>query len=252
MIKLENVCVSYGKRQVLHDVSAAFERGRVTAIIGANGCGKTTLLKTALGILPAFEGDVTVDGNALSAMSTRERAKKMAYLAQSRSLPRMTVEQLVLHGRYAHLAFPHVYSTHDKRTADAAIGRMGLTDVADRMLSELSGGMRQNAYIAMALSQSSDYILLDEPTTYLDIANRLQLMRTLRELAEEGKGVVVVLHDLILALKYADEIAVMREGRVVLQAEPQEVFSSGALRDVFGVEIRSIADGDSMDYYVKE
>lgn len=252
MIKLENVCVSYGKRQVLHDVSAAFERGRVTAIIGANGCGKTTLLKTALGILPAFEGDVTVDGNALSAMSTHERAKKMAYLAQSRSLPRMTVEQLVLHGRYAHLAFPHVYSTHDKRTADAAIGRMGLTDVADRMLSELSGGMRQNAYIAMALSQSSDYILLDEPTTYLDIANRLQLMRTLRELAEEGKGVVVVLHDLILALKYADEIAVMREGRVVLQAEPQEVFSSGALRDVFGVEIRSIADGDSMDYYVKE
>lgn len=252
MIKLENVCVSYGKRQVLHDVSAAFERGRVTAIIGANGCGKTTLLKTALGILPAFEGDVTVDGNALSAMSTRERAKKMAYLAQSRSLPRMTVEQLVLHGRYAHLAFPHVYSTHDKRTADAAIGRMGLTDVADRMLSELSGGMRQNAYIAMALSQSSDYILLDEPTTYLDIANRLQLMRTLRELAEEGKGVVVVLHDLILALKYTDEIAVMREGRVVLQAEPQEVFSSGALRDVFGVEIRSIADGDSMDYYVKE
>lgn len=252
MIKLENVCVSYGKRQVLHDVSATFERGRVTAIIGANGCGKTTLLKTALGILPAFEGDVTVDGNALSAMSTRERAKKMAYLAQSRSLPRMTVEQLVLHGRYAHLAFPHVYSTHDKRTADAAIGRMGLTDVADRMLSELSGGMRQNAYIAMALSQSSDYILLDEPTTYLDIANRLQLMRTLRELAEEGKGVVVVLHDLILALKYADEIAVMREGRVVLQAEPQEVFSSGALRDVFGVEIRSIADGDSMDYYVKE
>lgn len=252
MIKLENVCVSYGKRQVLHDVSAAFERGRVTAIIGANGCGKTTLLKTALGILPAFEGDVTVDGNALSAMSTHERAKKMAYLAQSRSLPRMTVEQLVLHGRYAHLAFPHVYSTHDKRTADAAIGRMGLTDVADRMLSELSGGMRQNAYIAMALSQSSDYILLDEPTTYLDIANRLQLMHTLRELAEEGKGVVVVLHDLILALKYADEIAVMREGRVVLQAEPQEVFSSGALRDVFGVEIRSIADGDSMDYYVKE
>ena len=252
MIKLENVCVSYGKRQVLHDVSAAFERGRVTAIIGANGCGKTTLLKTALGILPAFEGDVTVDGNALSAMSTHERAKKMAYLAQSRSLPRMTVEQLVLHGRYAHLAFPHVYSTHDKRTADAAIGRMGLTDVADRMLSELSGGMRQNAYIAMALSQSSDYILLDEPTTYLDIANRLQLMRTLRELAEEGKGVVVVLHDLILALKYTDEIAVMREGRVVLQAEPQEVFSSGALRDVFGVEIRSIADGDSMDYYVKE
>lgn len=252
MIKLENVCVSYGKRQVLHDVSAAFERGRVTAIIGANGCGKTTLLKTALGILPAFEGDVTVDGNALSAMSTHERAKKMAYLAQSRSLPRMTVEQLVLHGRYAHLAFPHVYSTHDKRTADAAIGRMGLTDVADRMLSELSGGMRQNAYIAMALSQSSDYILLDEPTTYLDIANRLQLMRTLRELAEEGKGVVVVLHDLILALKYADEIAVMREGRVVLQAEPQEVFTSGALRDVFGVEIRSIADGDSMDYYVKE
>jgi iron complex transport system ATP-binding protein len=252
MIKLENVCVSYGKRQVLHAVSAAFERGRVTAIIGANGCGKTTLLKTALGILPAFEGDVTVDGNALSAMSTHERAKKMAYLAQSRSLPRMTVEQLVLHGRYAHLAFPHVYSTHDKRTADAAIGRMGLTDVADRMLSELSGGMRQNAYIAMALSQSSDYILLDEPTTYLDIANRLQLMRTLRELAEEGKGVVVVLHDLILALKYADEIAVMREGRVVLQAEPQEVFTSGALRDVFGVEIRSIADGDSMDYYVKE
>lgn len=252
MIKLENVCVSYGKRQVLHDVSAAFERGRVTAIIGANGCGKTTLLKTALGILPAFEGDVTVDGNALSAMSTHERAKKMAYLAQSRSLPRMTVEQLVLHGRYAHLAFPHVYSAHDKRTAYAAIGRMGLTDVADRMLSELSGGMRQNAYIAMALSQSSDYILLDEPTTYLDIANRLQLMHTLRELAEEGKGVVVVLHDLILALKYADEIAVMREGRVVLQAEPQEVFSSGALRDVFGVEIRSIADGDSMDYYVKE
>ena len=160
----------------------------------------------------------------------------------------MTVEQMVLHGRFAHLSFPRVYTEEDRAAARQAMEQMGIAEWADRELGTLSGGMRQNVYLAMALAQNSDYILLDEPTTYLDIANRLQLINTLRRLAKEGKGIVAVLHDLPLAMSFAHEIAVMREGRLLTQASPDALFASGLVDEVFGAKLMRIENGESYGY----
>lgn len=248
MIELKSLCAGYGDREILHGVSATFERGKLTAVIGPNGSGKTTLQKTVAALLPIRAGTVTVDGSDLSAMKQKERARRIAYLPQGREIPDMTVEQMVLHGRFAHLSFPRVYTEGDRAAARQAMEQMGIAEWADRELGTLSGGMRQNVYLAMALAQNSDYILLDEPTTYLDIANRLQLMTALRRLAKEGKGIVAVLHDLPLAMSFAHEIAVMREGRLLTQASPDALFASGLVDEVFGAKLVRIANGGSYGY----
>ena len=249
MIELQNLNVGYGKKQVLFDLSVGISPNRLTAIVGVNGCGKTTLLKSMVGLLPPMSGRVRVDGAELFSMKPDERARRVAYLAQGRATPNMTVEQMVMHGRFAHLRYPRVYTPADCKIANAAMLRMGVLPYAKEPLSALSGGIRQNAYIAMVLAQCSDYILLDEPTTYLDIANRLHLMRTLRALTNEGKGVVAVLHDLTLAMEFADEIIVLDHGRLAAQESPDELFETGILRDVFGVNLMRNRVGRSNAYF---
>lgn len=237
LISLEKVYAGYGRKQVLRGASAAFQKGRLTSIVGPNGCGKSTLLKATAGILPFTGGNITIDDVGLRGMRKTETAQKLAYLAQSRNIPDMTVEQMVLHGRFAHLRYPRVYRQGDKEIALSAMTQMGVSELSGRRLSSLSGGMRQNVYIAMVLAQSTDYMLLDEPTTYLDIANRIQLMRTLKGLAASGKGVIAVLHDLTLAMEFSDEIAVMDNGAIVTAGSPEDIFSSGVIKDVFGIRL---------------
>lgn len=249
MLELKNIRTGYRKKEILHQVSVGFERGRLTAIVGPNGSGKTTLLRCALGILPVFCGEVTVDGLSLSEMKQNEIAKRIAYLSQGKDTPHMTVGQMVLHGRFAHAGYPRIYTENDRLVAARAIERMGISELCDRELSELSGGMRQNAYIALALAQSSDYVLMDEPTSYLDIANSLQLMKTLRELSFEGKGIVAVLHDIPLAMAFADTIAVMSAGKLIAEGSPEELFASGVFGEVFGVELKRSASDDGFVYH---
>ena len=236
MIKLQNLTTGYGKHTVLKDVTVTFEKGMVTGIIGVNGCGKSTLLKAMLGLIPA-EGNISLDDRNLKDMSRKEIAQKAAYLSQGKTTPDMTVEQLVLHGRFPHLNYPRHYSKRDREIAYTAMEQMGILDLAQNPLGELSGGMRQNAYIAMALTQDTDYILLDEPTTYLDISHQLELMQVLRKLAGNGKGIVAVMHDLPMAFTYCDQILLLDGGSVLAQGTPQQVCDH--IEKVFGVGLES-------------
>lgn len=237
MLELKNICAGYGNRQVLSDISLSFSKSEFVSVVGPNGSGKSTILKAAIGILPLLSGGVYVDGEDLNGLSQRRIAEKIAYLSQGRNVPDMTVGQLVLHGRFPHLSYPRQYSENDKQIVLRAMSDLGIAEFADRPLSSLSGGMRQNAYIAMALSQNTDYILLDEPTTYLDIFHQLELMKTFKKLADMGKGVVAVLHDLPLAFSFSDSVVVLNDGRVVAKGSPSEIYRDAVISDVFGIEL---------------
>ena len=237
MIELHAITAGYGNNEVLHGITASMEAGKLISIIGPNGCGKSTLLKTTVGILRPTGGEILLDGKGISTLAADERAKHIAYLVQGRATPDMTVGELVLHGRFAHLHFPRRYSARDREIARLAMERMEISALAQHPLSSLSGGMRQCAYLAMALTQETDYILLDEPTTYLDIANRLSLMRQLRILAGEGRGIAAVMHDLPLALSCSDEIWVMQDGRIAMIGTPGETVESGMIEALFGVSV---------------
>ena len=250
MIELRNICVAYEKRRILHRINAAFPSGKLTAVIGPNGSGKTTLLKAAAAIIPSESGEIFADGENLLRMKTKKRAKKISYLSQGRSIPEMTAEQAVLHGRFARLPYPYIYTAKDKEAAIAAMERMEISEFASAPMATLSGGMRQNVYLAMALAQETDYILLDEPTTYLDIKNRFQIMDTLRALANNGKGIVAVLHDLELALQYADEIAVMQDGAIVAKDTPEVICRSKILDRVFQISLQQIQTESGDTHYV--
>ena len=240
MLEVKNVTAGYGKHTVLKNITATFEKGKLTSIIGVNGSGKSTLLKVMLGILPMADGAVEIDGRALSSLGRNEIARQIAYLAQGKSTPDMTVEQMVLHGRFPYLGYPRRYTGLDREIAFAAMEKVGITDLAKKPLYSLSGGMRQNAYIAMALAQDTDYILLDEPAAYLDIAHQLALMRILRRLADSGKGIVTVMHDLPLSFDFSDRLAVIHNGTILAQASPSEISESRMAEDIFGVNVKKV------------
>ncbi len=243
MLELKNVSAGYGNENVLCGVTVSFEKGRLTSVIGVNGCGKSTLLKSILGILPLTGGEIAVDGSDLRSLRGNEIAKRIAYLSQGKSTPDMTVGQMVLHGRFPYLSYPRRYGKADRAIAEKAMEDTGVSHLADKPLSELSGGMRQNAYIAMALAQDTDYILLDEPTTYLDIAHQLELMTLLRRLADMGKGVIAVMHDLPLAFDFSDTVTAIRNGAVAAHLAPTEMCASPVIREIFGVGMERMADG---------
>ena len=243
MLELNRISAGYGKQTVLNDVSAFFEKGKLTSIIGVNGCGKSTLLKAILGILPLSGGEITVDGENLLTMSRNEIAKKIAYLSQGKNTPDMTVMQMVLHGRFPYLSYPRRYTGRDREIACSAMEQVGIADFGEKPLFMLSGGMRQNAYIAMALAQDTDYILLDEPTTYLDIAHQLELMRLLKQLSDNGKGIVTVMHDLPLAFDFSDKLTVMNNEGIIACGTPSELCNLPIIEDIFGVKIKQMQDG---------
>lgn len=228
MVEIKQLSAGYGEKTILHDISITFTPGTVTAIVGVNGCGKSTLLKAAAGLLPITSGEVLCE---------EPRAQHIAYLPQSRRLPEMTASRLVLHGRFPWLGWPRRYREEDYAIAGRAMERLGVAEYADTPLTELSGGTRQKCYLAMALAQDAPTILLDEPTSFLDIAHQLRLMELCRSLAAEGKAVVLVLHDLPLALQYADRIAVMDAGRLLAVGTPEEIMSTDVLQTTFGVRV---------------
>ena len=231
MLKLQHLTAGYGEKTILHDISLDFPPGTVTAILGPNGCGKSTLLKAAAGLLPLSGGEV---------LAPEPRARHIAYLPQSRTVPEMTVRQLVLHGRFPWLGWPRIYRAEDQAAADEALWRLGIAELANLPLSALSGGTRQKCYLAMALAQGADTLLLDEPTSFLDIGCQLDLMSLCRELADQGKAVAVVLHDLPLALSHGDRVAVLENGHLLALGAPEEIWSSGILDQTFGVRVLKI------------
>ena len=248
MLEIRNLSAGYEDRRVLEDISLSIPEGKVTVIVGPNGCGKSTLLKALAGILPAT-GSVTLNGRELLGLPGKELARTVAFLPQNRPTPEITARNLVLHGRFPYLSYPRRYRREDYRVADAALERMGVAELADRMVPTLSGGQRQKVYIAMALAQDTAVVLMDEPNTFLDISHQLQLMQQARALAGEGKTVVLVLHDLAMALSWADSLAVLYEGQCLFRGTPEEVFLSGSLERAFAVRVQRFQTPDGWKYY---
>lgn len=248
MLEVKNLCAGYGRDLVLDSINFGVQKGRLISVIGPNGSGKSTLLKSVTGILKPISGEVSIDGIAIENMKSSERAQKLAYLPQGRNLPDMTVEQLVLHGRFPYMGYPRRYTEKDHIIAREAMEKMNVYSMAGRNLASLSGGMRQKVYIAMALCQDTDYILLDEPTTYLDVSCQLDTMTTLRNLAKEGKGIAVVMHDLAFAFEFSDEIVVLNEGKILIKDTPANLCANGIIKDVFGVELMYSTE-DKCYYY---
>lgn len=239
-MELREVTAGYGGADVVKGISLRFQPGEVTVLAGPNGCGKSTLLRAAARLLPLSGGQVLVDGADTAGWSSRTFARQAALLPQSRPMPEITVEALVLHGRFPYLGYPRRYSREDREAAHQAMERTGVAGLEGVPMAHLSGGQRQKVYLAMALAQDTQVLLLDEPTTFLDIAHQLELAETARTLAEEGKAVVMVLHDLNLALSCAHRVAVLEEGQLRRVGAPEEIYASGVLEKVFQVRAHSV------------
>lgn len=238
MIELQKATVGYHKgEEILHGVSLEFEKGKISVLVGPNGSGKSTLLKASCGMLPLTGGKVLVQGKDIQEISHKQLAQRVAYLPQSRDIPSITVGRIVLHGRFPYLGYPRRYTKEDKEIAYQAMEWVGVQGLSDREMSQLSGGQRQKAYLAMALAQDTGAIFLDEPTTYLDISCQLEMMELIRRLRDGGKTVVMVLHDLDMAFRYGDVIFLMEAGRIVQTGKPEQIFASGLAEQVFQVNI---------------
>lgn len=238
MLELTSLSGGYkADADVLQNISLSVNKGELVTIIGNNGSGKSTLLRLILGIIRKTKGEVILDGRPLGELSRRDRAQRIAYLSQGRDTPDMTVQELVLHGRFPYVGIMSAYSREDRRIADDALEKMALREYAHTPLCELSGGMRQRAYIAMALCQEADYVLLDEPTSHLDVVHRLELMNVLKTLKENGRGILMVIHDLPLAFEYSDRIAVMCDGQLTAIDSPRALCDTAALKNAIGVNV---------------
>ena len=190
-----------------------------------------------------------MDGVGLEKLSLKEIARKMTYLAQFRAVPNITAQRMVLHGRFPHLSYPRRYRPEDYERVRQAMEQAGVTDLAHRVLPQLSGGQRQRVYLAMALAQDTSYVFFDEPTTYLDVERQLEVMETAHLLARQGKAVVLVIHDLCLALRTAHKVVVLDGGRVRFVGPPDELYDSGIVEEVFSVPVRRVDTPNGSRYY---
>ncbi|MFD8729215.1 ABC transporter ATP-binding protein [Streptomyces sp. NPDC059611] len=237
------VTVGYGGRAVIDDLDVAIPPGVVTTIIGPNGCGKSTLLRTLTRLLKPASGTVVLDGEDIARLRTRDVAKKLGLLPQAPVAPEgLTVGDLVARGRHPHQSWLRQWSSDDAGVVERALAMTGVADLADRPVDSLSGGQRQRVWISMTLAQGTDLLLLDEPTTYLDLAHAIDVLDLVDDLHESGCTVVMVLHDLNLATRYSDNLIVMRAGSILAQGHPRDVITAELLRDAFGLQAKVIED----------
>jgi iron complex transport system ATP-binding protein len=234
----------YGDRTVLDGITLDVPRSQVTSVLGANGCGKSTLLRVLARLLPPTSGSVALDGRLLTDLRSREIARRMAVLPQNPVAPEgLTVADLAARGRQPHQPWYRQWSAQDEAIAAAAMAATGVADLADRPLEELSGGQRQRAWIAMVLAQQTDLLLLDEPTTHLDLAHAVEVLELVVRLRRDhGKTVLMVLHDLSLAARFSDHVVLLGDGRVRAAGPPAEVLTPALLREVFGLHAHVFPD----------
>ena len=249
MIELSHVSAGYGSKLVVEDISLELKSGQVLSLLGPNGSGKSTLLRTIAGLHPLSGGQILVDGTPAKSLTRRQMAQKITYMPQSRTIPNITARKMVLHGRFPYLSYPRRYRKEDYDAARRAMERADAWELADSPVQSLSGGQRQKVYLAMAMAQETQTILMDEPTTYLDIQHQLNLMTVSQQLARQGAAVVLVLHDLCLALRFSDCCVLLQEGRMVQQGSPEEVFQSGALDKVFHARLCRVQTEGGWRYY---
>lgn len=246
------LCVShlktgYGKKVVIEDVSFSIPKGQIVSIIGPNGCGKSTVLRSIMGNLPPMSGSVSFDGVSARSYAPKDLAKKVAYLSQTNLAPEdMTVRRLVGFGRVPHRRWAFApLSEPDKQAINSALRFTATEALQDHLVSDLSGGERQRVWLAMVIAQEPDILLLDEPTTYLDISHQLEIMELLRHLNKESKtSIVMVLHDLNQAMKYSDQVIVMRSGEIYSAGTPAEIGTEKMLEEVYGLHCALGTDED--------
>lgn len=245
-IAAQGLHVSYGERKVLSGVDVAVPSGELTVIIGPNACGKSTLLKTLARVHQPSSGSIELEGRPLNQLSTRQIARDLALLPQNPHAPAsVSVADVVALGRYPHQGLLGRLSATDKRICQQAMEACGVTGLADRKLQELSGGQRQRVWIAMTLAQDTPLILLDEPTTYLDITHQLQVLDLASQLHRSGRTLLLVLHDLNLAFRYATHLIMMKDGQIIASGRPTEIVTAENIERVFGLQASIMTDPHS-------
>jgi iron complex transport system ATP-binding protein len=251
MIEFKDVTLGYSSKEVLSNVNVELKQGKLTILIGKNGSGKSTLLHSILNPEHILSGSVLMQGIDLTHLSEKEKAAKLFLLEQKLPQTSLQVEQLVLHGRYCFHGWPNRYDKKDRQAANQAIEQMELSALKEKPLSKLSGGEKQKAFLAMALCKGSPILLLDEPTTYLDIESQKALMDWCKEYAKEH-CVLMVMHDLLMAMEYADKIWLADQGKICFQGDPFSLISSGQIEKTFHISICSFQDKNKTKYYYTE
>ncbi|WP_432564679.1 ABC transporter ATP-binding protein [Kineococcus sp. SYSU DK003] len=243
----ENLTLAYDERTIATDLGIEIPDGSFTVIIGPNACGKSTLLRALARMLKPKVGTVFLDGEQIQSLPSKEVARRLGLLPQTATAPDgITVADLVARGRFPHQKLLRQWSRDDERAVDEAMASTGVADLADRTVDELSGGQRQRVWIAMALAQETPILLLDEPTTYLDIAHQIEVLNLCAQLHEEqDRTMVAVLHDLNHATRYATHLVALKDGRVMAQGDPTEVVTAGLIEDVFGLPCVVVPDPET-------
>jgi iron complex transport system ATP-binding protein len=244
ILKAEHLEVRYENFKVFEDISLDIEEGKITTIIGPNGCGKSTLLKTLGRIIKAFKGVVYIEDESISSLHTKEIAKKLTLLPQNPVAPaELKVEELVAYGRFPHSKKLGKLTDKDKAIIDWAIDITKISEFRDREIGNLSGGQRQKVWLAMALAQETKIILLDEPTTYLDMAHQLEVLKIVENLnKEQNCTVVMVLHDINHAARFSHNIIAMKNGKIIASGQPKEIITKDILRSVFNIDAKIMDD----------
>ena len=243
-LRAQALTLAYDGDPIVHELSLVVPRGRVTALVGPNACGKSTLLRGLARLLRPRAGAVHLGADEILRLPTKEVARRIGLLPQGPIAPEgITVADLVARGRYPHQSWLRQWSEQDESAIARALTATGMAELAGRPVDELSGGQRQRAWIALALAQETDIMLLDEPTTYLDLSHQVEVLELLAGLnAEHGRTIVIVLHDLNQACRYAHHLVALRAGRIHAEGPPEDIVDATLVRDVFGLECRVITD----------
>ena len=243
-LEAKQLTLAYDGAAIIRNLNLAIPAGKTTVLVGANGCGKSTLLRGLTRLLKPKSGQVYLDGKAIAKLKAKTIAQKMGMLPQSPVAPEgLTVKDLVAMGRYPYQSWLQHWSTEDELQVAEALKITTMTELSDRPLDSLSGGQRQRAWIAMVLAQNTDILLLDEPTTFLDLSHQVDLLDLLDELQQsKGKTIVMILHDLNLSCRYADYLVAVQQGKVYATGTPQQVMTEEMVKDVFNLECRIVPD----------
>ncbi len=243
LLEAQSLSVSYGNGDIVRGVDLVIPDGGFTAIVGPNACGKSTLLRALARLLPPSQGTVLLDEKPISAQPSRHVARRLALLPQAQTMPEgLRVRDLVARGRFPHQTFFRRWSDADEEAVAKALAVTDTSDIADRLVDQLSGGQRQRVWIATMLAQDTPIVLLDEPTTFLDLTHQIEVLELCDGLRREGRTVVAVLHDLGLAARYATHMVAMSNGQISAQGTPAEVVTPEVIRDTFGLECLVIDD----------
>jgi iron complex transport system ATP-binding protein len=236
-IRANNLTLSYGDYIVLKDINITIPKNKITILVGSNGCGKSTFLKTLARLLKPAAGNVLLGDSNIFEKPSKEIAKELAILTQSPSAPDdLTIFNLVKQGRYPYQSWFSQWSREDERIVNYALEKTGLLDIKDKKISDLSGGQKQRVWIAMTLAQETDIILLDEPTNHLDIKYKIEVLDLLKTLnIQEKRTIIIVLHDINLACRYADNIIAIKDGEVYAEGAPKEIVKESLIKDVFSI-----------------